>query len=145
LAIRVCRICPRLNHFKDEEVVRLHEAGIHHSAFEIGETFCDEGRRYLLAWHRRQVQPLELLDIPQRRSRTLGAGWSPIEPYDPSRLGSCPRAVFEAYRNVSWLYFLQESSVYRILKAYDLIISPGFVVLMAGTRFQHPTQRPHEL
>jgi len=42
-------------------------------------------------------------------------------------------------------HFLSESSVYRILQAYDLITSPAFIVLTAGTTFQHPTRRPNEL
>jgi len=39
-------------------------------------------------------------------------------------------------------HFLSESSVYRILKAHDLITSPAFVVLTAAARFPHPTTRP---
>jgi transposase InsO family protein len=42
-------------------------------------------------------------------------------------------------------YFVSESSVYRILKARDLIASPQFTVLAASDRFQHPTTRVHEL
>ena len=42
-------------------------------------------------------------------------------------------------------HFLSESSVYRILKAHDLITSPAFVVITAADRFQHPTTRPNEL
>ena len=42
-------------------------------------------------------------------------------------------------------YCLSESSVSRILKAYDLIASPAFVVLSAGKTFQHPTHRPTAL
>lgn len=42
-------------------------------------------------------------------------------------------------------YFLSESSVYRILKAYDLLASPNYIVLSARDRFPHPTQRIHEL
>lgn len=42
-------------------------------------------------------------------------------------------------------YFLSESSVYRILKAYDLIPSPSYIVMAAADRFQHPTRRVHEL
>ena len=42
-------------------------------------------------------------------------------------------------------HFLSESSVYRILKAFDLITSPAFVVLSAGKVFQQPTHRPNEL
>ena len=42
-------------------------------------------------------------------------------------------------------HFLSESSVYRILKAYDLIPSPAFIVLSAEKTFHHPTHRPNEL
>jgi putative transposase len=36
-------------------------------------------------------------------------------------------------------------SVYRILKAHDLITSPAFVLITAADRFAHPTTRPNEL
>jgi len=41
--------------------------------------------------------------------------------------------------------FLSESSVYRILKAYDLVASPAYVLISAKDRFDHPTRRVHEL
>ena len=42
-------------------------------------------------------------------------------------------------------HFLSVSSVYRILKAEDLITSPAYVVLSAAKTFAHPTHRPNEL
>lgn len=42
-------------------------------------------------------------------------------------------------------YFLSESSVYRILKDYDLITSPVFELVTAKDQFEHPTQRVNEL
>lgn len=42
-------------------------------------------------------------------------------------------------------YFISESSVYRILKACELIPSPNYVVVTAADRFQHPTSAVHEL
>ena len=42
-------------------------------------------------------------------------------------------------------YFLSESSVYRILKAHDLITSPAYILITAADRFQHPTRRVNEL
>jgi transposase-like protein len=42
-------------------------------------------------------------------------------------------------------YFISESSVYRILKAHDLIASPQFIVMSAADVFQNPTRRVHEL
>ena len=42
-------------------------------------------------------------------------------------------------------YFVSESSVYRLLKAHDLITSPAFVLMKAADRFQHPTTAPNQL
>lgn len=42
-------------------------------------------------------------------------------------------------------YFISESSVYRTLKAYDLITSPAYIVLQASDKFKHPTIRVNEL
>jgi transposase InsO family protein len=42
-------------------------------------------------------------------------------------------------------YFVSESSVYRLLKAHDLITSPAFVLLKAAAAFQHPTTAPNQL
>jgi len=42
-------------------------------------------------------------------------------------------------------YFVSESSVYRILKAKNLIPEPVYAVISAKDAFQHPTSRIHEL
>jgi transposase InsO family protein len=42
-------------------------------------------------------------------------------------------------------YFVSESSVYRLLKAHNLITSPAFVLMKAADRFQHPTTAPNQL
>jgi transposase InsO family protein len=42
-------------------------------------------------------------------------------------------------------FFLSESSVYRILKAADLITSPAYVLMSASDRFKHPTKRVNEM
>jgi transposase InsO family protein len=41
--------------------------------------------------------------------------------------------------------FISESSVFRILKDYDLVTSPHYIVLSAKDRFDQPTRRVHEL
>ncbi len=52
---------------------------------------------------------------------------------------------------VAWMftdeqrYFISESSVYRILKGYDLIESPAFRVITAKDKFQNPTKTVNEL
>jgi putative transposase len=42
-------------------------------------------------------------------------------------------------------YFISESSVYRLLKQYDLITSPAYILMQAGEHFQNPTKRVNEL
>jgi transposase InsO family protein len=42
-------------------------------------------------------------------------------------------------------YYISESSVYRILKANDLITSPNYTVLSAKDRFDQPTTRVNQL
>jgi putative transposase len=42
-------------------------------------------------------------------------------------------------------YFVSESSVYRLLKAHDLITSPAFVVITAADEFQDKTTAPNQL
>lgn len=42
-------------------------------------------------------------------------------------------------------YFISESSVYRILKAHDLVTSPVYTVISAKDHFENPTTRIHEL
>ena len=42
-------------------------------------------------------------------------------------------------------YFVSEASVYRILKSYDLITSPAYIVLKAADEFKDKTTRPNQL
>lgn len=42
-------------------------------------------------------------------------------------------------------YFISESSVYRILKSYDLITSPAFELVSAKDEFEHKTKRINEM
>jgi len=42
-------------------------------------------------------------------------------------------------------YFISESSVYRILKGFDLVQSPAFEMVSAKDKFEKPTQQVHEL
>jgi transposase InsO family protein len=42
-------------------------------------------------------------------------------------------------------YFVSEASVYRLLKAHDLITSPAFVVIKAADEFKDKTTAPNEL
>lgn len=41
--------------------------------------------------------------------------------------------------------FVSESTVYRLLKARDLITSPAYILMQAGDKFQHRTTRVNEM
>jgi Integrase core domain. len=42
-------------------------------------------------------------------------------------------------------YFVSEASVYRLLKAHDLITSPAYIVIKANDEFKDKTMRPNEM
>jgi putative transposase len=42
-------------------------------------------------------------------------------------------------------YFVSESSVYRLLKAQDLLTSPAYILMQASDKFQQPSVRVKEL
>jgi putative transposase len=42
-------------------------------------------------------------------------------------------------------YFVSEASVYRLLKAHDLIASPAYIVMKAADEFQDKTTAPNQL
>jgi len=42
-------------------------------------------------------------------------------------------------------YYISESSIYRILKSFDLIASPSYIVVSAADKFRNPTKRVNEL
>ncbi len=42
-------------------------------------------------------------------------------------------------------YFVSEPSVYRILKAQNLVTSPAFTVITTDKQFKHPTKRVNEM
>ena len=42
-------------------------------------------------------------------------------------------------------YFVSEASVYRLLKAHDLITSPAFIVIKAASEFKDKTTAPNQL
>jgi len=42
-------------------------------------------------------------------------------------------------------YYVSEASVYRLLKAHDLITSPAYIVIKANDEFKDKTTRPNEM
>ena len=78
--------------------------------------------------------------------------WNKIPDWEKERVVEVAREYPEkSCREIAWLmtdqreYFISESSVYRILKAYELITSPVFTVVSAKDKSEHPTTRVNEL
>ena len=55
-----------------------------------------------------------------------------------------PRELAVTYTDEQARY-VSESTVYRLLKARDLITSPAYILMQASDQFQHPTQRVNEM
>ncbi len=55
-----------------------------------------------------------------------------------------PRELAVTYTDAQ-SYFVSESTVYRLLKAHDLITSPAYILMEAADKFQHPTTRVNEM
>ncbi len=55
-----------------------------------------------------------------------------------------PRELAVTYTDTQG-YFVSESSVYRLLKAQDLITSPAYLLMQASDQFSHPSTRVNEL
>jgi len=78
--------------------------------------------------------------------------WNKIPPSEKEQVvSSALQRPEDSPRQLAWYitdhlgYFISESSIYRILKQYDLIPSPGYIVMVASDQFKHPTKRVHEL
>jgi transposase InsO family protein len=138
----------RLTGVEKREVIRLVEG----SDLSVRQTLQELGvnRATFYAWYRRYRADGDAGLTP----KPLAARryWNRIPPPIRQRVVDAALADPErSPRELAWQltdrtgHFLSESSVYRILKAHDLITSPAFVVITAADRFQHPTTRPNEL
>ena len=114
----------------------LRELGVHRSTF--------------YGWYRRYRA--EGVDGLAPRPAAARRYWNRIPPRVRQRVVEAALAdPAKSPRELAWQFtdreqhFLSESSVYRILKAEDLITSPAYVVLSAAKTFPHPTHRPNEL
>jgi len=55
-----------------------------------------------------------------------------------------PRELAVTYTDTE-SYFVSEASVYRVLKAHDLITSPAFIVIKAASEFKDKTTAINQL
>jgi len=78
--------------------------------------------------------------------------WNEIPPWEKQRVVETALEYPEkSPRELAWHitdtrgYYISESTVYRILKAHDLITSPLYTVISAHEKFPHPTKAVNEL
>ena len=112
------------------------ELGVHRSTF--------------YAWYRRYQGEGATGLVP--RPAAARRHWNRIPPRVRHRVVEAALAdPAKSPRELAWQFtdqerhFLSESSVYRILKAEDLITRSASVVLSEAKTFAHPTHRPNEL
>jgi putative transposase len=107
-------------------------------------------RRTFYRWYDRYVEggPEALEDRPSRPSRV----WNRIAAEVQSQIIDMaleqselsPRELAVRFTDEK-RYFVSEATVYRLLKAHDLITSPAFVVIKAAEEFKDKTTRPNEM
>jgi len=110
----------------------------------------DVPRSTFYRWYRRYLE-----DGPEgleNRRPCVRRFWNRIPDHERERVRDLALEHPElSPRELAWQitdqegWYVSESSVYRILKSFDLITSPAYIVLSAKDRFQHPTRRVHEL
>ena len=138
----------RLTAAEKAEVIRLVEG----SDLSARRTLAELGvqRSTFYAWYRRYAAEGEAGLVA--RTPAARRYWNRIPPAVRVHVVTAALADPErSPRELAWQltdrtgHFLSESSVYRILKAADLITSLAFILLRAADRFTHPTRRPNEL
>ncbi|HCL67675.1 MAG TPA: IS3 family transposase [Rhizobium sp.] len=107
-------------------------------------------RRTFYRWYDRYVEggPEALEDRPSRPNRV----WNRISAEVQSQIIDMaleqselsPRELAVRFTDEK-RYFVSEATVYRLLKAHDLITSPAFVVIKAADEFRDKTMRPNEM
>ena len=107
-------------------------------------------RRTFYRWYTRYVEggPEALEDRPSRPSRVWNRIGAEVQSQiidmalEQSELS--PRELAGRFTDEK-RYFVSEATVYRLLKAHDLITSPAFVVIKAADEFRDKTTRPNEM
>ncbi len=130
------------------EVIRIVEGsplGVNPTLRELGIN-----RSTFYTWYRRYRE--EGYDGLAPKRCTKRRFWNAIPPWERKKVVEIALEHPEkSPRELAWHitdkqgYFISESSVYRILKAQNLITSPVYTVIKARDKFPEPTGRVNEL
>ena len=131
------------------EVVDLKKENDQESELSVRQTLLelDVNRSSFYEWYREEGYAGLAMKKPQARRF-----WNRIPEEERKRVVKIALERLEdSARQLAWYitdtegYFLSESSVYRILRAYDLLPSPAYTVIRAAEKFANPTTRVHQL
>jgi len=130
------------------EIIRT----VENSTLGVRQTLAElqVSRSTFYGWYRRyQETGYDGLALRPRQRRRF---WNAIPPWEKKRVVQTALDHPEkSPRELAWQitdhrgYFISESSVYRILKANDLLPSPAYTVLTAREQFPQPTTGVHQL
>jgi len=130
------------------EVIRL----VENSPLSITETLAELNinRSTFYDWYRQYQE--EGYDGLANQYRPPQQFWNEIPPWEKERVVDIALEMPEkSPRELAWYitdkrgYYISESTVYRILKAHDLVTSPVYNVITALDKFPQPTKAVHEL
>ncbi len=130
------------------EIIRL----VEESDLPVKRTLeqLDVGRSTFYEWYRRYHD--DGYDGLKPKPSCARRYWNRIPDHERERIKEIALEYLElSPRELAWRitdsegWYVSESSVYRILKSYDLITSPAYIVMSASDSFKHPTRRINEL
>ena len=130
------------------EIIRLVEA----SGLSVKRTLheIDVSRSTFYGWYRRYME--YGYDGLADRKPVAGKFWNKIPDNVKEQIVETALDYPEkSPRELAWHitdnegYYISESSVYRILKARDLITSPAYILISAKDKFENPTKQVNEL
>jgi transposase InsO family protein len=130
------------------EIIRL----VEESELPVKQTLEQLGvnRGTFYTWYRRYLD--DGFEGLKARKPNVKRFWNRIPDHERKRVREIALDHPElSPRELAWRitdqegWFISESSVYRILKAYDLITSPAYIVMSASDSFKHPTRQVNEL
>jgi transposase InsO family protein len=130
------------------EIIRI----VEQSSLSIRKTLeiIKVNRSSFYQWyHRYQEGGYEGLAYQKKRQRYF---WNRIPEEQRKTIVETAKTHPEkSCREIAWFitdtkgFYVSESSVYRILKEYDLIAAPVYTMVPAQEKFHHPPQRVNEL
>lgn len=130
------------------EIIRIVEK----SPLSVKQTLLELNinRSTFYKWYKQyQDEGYEALENRYRPPRQF---WNEVPPWEKKKIVEIalehpemsPREL-ACYITDKRKYYISESTVYRTLKANDLVTSPVYTVIEALDKFPHPTRAPNEL